>query len=92
MRGSSDSHELPAEKITNVKVAKLHLCDLAYHHGKLYPDMCQSCKAVCRYGIRLLELMDLQHIRQEREIRIKDLSTQGKPLPTIHQRIKKRAK
>lgn len=92
MPGAYDSHELPPERIKTVDVVKKHLCDLAANRWKLDEKKCQNCVFPCKYGLRLLELLGLPYIAPEKELLVKDLAKQGKPLPTIHQRIRNRGK
>lgn len=91
MPSAYDSHELPAERIKTIRVAKRHLCELAMYRGKLDETQCQNCKLACKYGMRLLDLMGLPYIAQpEKELTVKALSKQGQALPTLHQRLKHR--
>lgn len=49
-----------ADQIKTVKAIKPYLCDLAYddYRGDLYPDMCRTCVCSCKYGKRMLELLE----------------------------------
>lgn len=90
MRGAYDSHELPPEQINTLKIAMKHLCTKANYRGTLRAEECEKCQA-CRYGLRMLEIIGRPVPEKPREeVTIAKLSRQGKALPTLHQRIRKR--
>ena len=89
--GPYDTHEAPPERIKTVKVAQTHLCSLAYHRKKVYPEQCKACGG-CKYGLRLLELLGMECDEQPKLLTVKQLTAPGQPLPTLHMRLKKRKK
>lgn len=91
MSKAYDCHEALPEQIRNADAAKIHLCDLAYHRKKIRPEKCQTCGG-CKYGLKLLELLGLECDKKPRELKVKDLAVQGKPLPTLSARLRKRFK
>lgn len=93
MRGRGDSHELPPGQIKTLKVAQAHLCSLAFYRGRLRPDMCEQCPVLCKYGVKMLEIIG-RPIPDEADktVSVSKLSKQGAALPTLNQRLKKRWK
>ena len=88
MNGKSDGHQLLPYAINTVNRLKPHLCNLALHRGKVYPEQFQQCNSPCKYGIKLLDLMNLELLCQPEEITVSKLSRQGQARPTLHQRLR----
>lgn len=91
MRHGHECHELPASRIMTIRVAARHVCDYANYRGHLYPDRCQKCNYPCVYGMRLLELLNLEKEPVQKDFGIKPYPD-GQMLPTLRQRIRKRKK
>lgn len=86
-------HELPADKIKTLQGVRIHLCDLAYHSGKIWPDKCENCISSCKYGMKMLELMGKPKPPWKRETgTISKLSRNGEVWPSVQLRIRKRGK